>query len=132
MEHQDIISSSSHRIDAATVFPLGAALLLVVIFCLSGVLSCYCHWGKLGSASSNADLEANTPNKLTSTYPSLKMDQRESLPVLMPGDNIPRFIAMPCPCQPPHVLKTDAIHIVGIDVKLPVAPTVDGNSHIII
>lgn len=26
----------------------------------------------------------------------------ESLPVVMPGDRIARFIALPCPCEPPR------------------------------
>jgi len=25
---------------------------------------------------------------------------RESVPVIMPGDEMPRFIALPCPCEP--------------------------------
>lgn len=28
-------------------FPLGTALLLIVVFCLSGALSCFYHWEKL-------------------------------------------------------------------------------------
>jgi len=35
----------------------------------------------------------------------LKQNQSQSLPVLMPGDRIPKFIAMPCPCNPPHPEK---------------------------
>ena len=30
----------------------------------------------------------------------VKQSKGESLPVLMPGDEVPKFIAMPCPCQP--------------------------------
>lgn len=41
-------------------FPLGTALLLVVIFSLSGVFSCLYHWDKLRSLRrSNDDLEAD-------------------------------------------------------------------------
>ena len=29
-----------------------------------------------------------------------KANQRQSLPVLMPGDKVPKFIALPCPCEP--------------------------------
>lgn len=31
----------------------------------------------------------------------VKQEYAKSLPVLMPGDDIPKFIAMACPCQPP-------------------------------
>jgi len=31
----------------------------------------------------------------------MKQNQGESLPVLMPGDEVPKFIALACPCQPP-------------------------------
>jgi len=43
----------------------------------------------------------------------MKQNCGESLPVLMPGDEVPKFIALACPCQPPtneritiHVHKT--------------------------
>ncbi|KAI3978631.1 hypothetical protein MKX01_015806 [Papaver californicum] len=135
MENQDIVSS--HHMDASRPsigFHLGTTLLIIVIFCLSGVFSCCYHWKKLRSlrqsfASNADDLEANTPTKITPTYLSLKINQRESLPVLMPGDNIPKFIALPCPCEPPRALKTDA-HVVDMDVKLSVDPTVIVYTHI--
>lgn len=31
----------------------------------------------------------------------MKQSYAESLPVMMPGDEIPKFIAMACPCKPP-------------------------------
>ncbi|KAD4888328.1 hypothetical protein E3N88_20401 [Mikania micrantha] len=31
--------------------------------------------------------------------------ENESLPVVMPGDRIARFIALPCPCEPPRQEK---------------------------
>ncbi|KAI3977055.1 hypothetical protein MKX01_032170 [Papaver californicum] len=133
MENQDIVSSS-HHIDASIGFPLGTALLIIVVFCLSGVISCCYHWDKLRPLrpfSVNADLEANTSIKIIPTYPSLNINQSESLPVLMPGDDIPRFIAMPCPCEPPRALKTGAHVVVDMNVKLSVAPKVDVNSHTI-
>ncbi|KAG8384196.1 hypothetical protein BUALT_Bualt04G0092900 [Buddleja alternifolia] len=82
-------------------FPLGTALLLVVIFSLSGIFSCCYHWDKLrrSFAQHAADLEAAKP-KLPNM--DLKQKENQSLPVIMPGDNIPKFIAMPCPCEPPR------------------------------
>jgi len=35
----------------------------------------------------------------------LKRNQGQSLPVLMPGDQVPKFIAMACPCEPPRTEK---------------------------
>jgi len=32
----------------------------------------------------------------------MKQNYAESLPVLMPGDAVPKFIATACPCQPPR------------------------------
>lgn len=34
-----------------------------------------------------------------------KQKEVESLPVLMPGDEVPKFIALACPCQPPKEEK---------------------------
>ncbi|KAF7817070.1 putative transmembrane protein [Senna tora] len=31
-----------------------------------------------------------------------KQSEIERLPVLMPGDKVPKFIAMACPCHPPR------------------------------
>ncbi|GFZ18875.1 hydroxyproline-rich glycoprotein family protein [Actinidia rufa] len=93
-------------------FPLGTALLLIIIFSLSGVFSCCYHWDKLRSFrrsfDSDRDLEADDDGSLSKpnpTYTSSKQNQSQSLPVLMPGDQIPKFIALPCPCEPPRPEK---------------------------
>ncbi|KAL8476795.1 hypothetical protein ACS0TY_029191 [Phlomoides rotata] len=88
-------------------FPLGTALLLVVIFSLSGIFSCCYHWDKLRRtlALNAADLEADGdlgPSKPKPPHMNLKQKENESLPVIMPGDKIAKFIAMPCPCEPPR------------------------------
>uniref|UniRef100_A0A803R0D1 Uncharacterized protein n=1 Tax=Cannabis sativa TaxID=3483 RepID=A0A803R0D1_CANSA len=70
MENQDF---SPPHVDASRPslgFPLGTALLLIIIFSLSGIFSCCYHWDKLRSlrrsfasdASDSADLE-NGPIK---------------------------------------------------------------------
>ncbi|KAF2283845.1 hypothetical protein GH714_016472 [Hevea brasiliensis] len=90
-------------------FPLGIALLLIIIFTLSGIFSCCYHWDKLRSLSRSFsddhehedDIEAST-SKSTPHHTDLKQNQSQSLPVLMPGDQIPKFIALPCPCEPPR------------------------------
>lgn len=46
----------------------------------------------------------------------MKQNFAQSLPVMMPGDEVPKFIAIACPCQPPrderitiHIDKTEPI-----------------------
>lgn len=135
---------SPHHADASRPslgFPLGTALLLIIIFSLSGIFSCCYHWEKLRSLRRSvsdgpdpeADIEAS-PSKskpphgvinfftydVTCVYyvchgtsanvgmlffKDLKQNQNQSLPVLMPGDEIPKFIALPCPCEPPRAEK---------------------------
>ncbi|KAB2002281.1 hypothetical protein CXB51_030370 [Gossypium anomalum] len=114
MDSQDL-SPPSHM-DASRPslgFPLGTALLLIIIFSLSGFFSCCYHWGKFRSlrrsftdaaAVPDDDIEAS-PSKPKPNCMDLKRNQSESLPVLMPGDEIPKFIALPCPCEPPREAK---------------------------
>ncbi|KAF3439149.1 hypothetical protein FNV43_RR17424 [Rhamnella rubrinervis] len=93
-------------------FPLGTALLLLIIFSLSGIFSCCYHWEKLKSLrrsfSDGTDPEADIeqpPSKSKTACMDLKQNERQSLPVLMPGDEFPKFIALPCPCEPPQEEK---------------------------
>uniref|UniRef100_A0A7C8YHV1 Hydroxyproline-rich glycoprotein family protein n=1 Tax=Opuntia streptacantha TaxID=393608 RepID=A0A7C8YHV1_OPUST len=94
-------------------FPLGTGVLLIVIFSLSGIFSCCYHWDKFRSLrhSFSHDIEAALHPTHISKPPLLpdgeKHKQREeSVGVIMPGDEVAKFIAMPCPCQPvrPHHL----------------------------
>ncbi|KAI3900716.1 hypothetical protein MKW92_003350 [Papaver armeniacum] len=109
---------------ASLGFPLGTALLLILIFSISGFFSCCYHWDKLRflrrrpaadhhhhQGEENADLEAGDTNnhnlvvqspssKPSQTYPYGNQNTNGSMPVIMPGDNIAKFIAMPCPCEP--------------------------------
>ncbi|KAK3008609.1 hypothetical protein RJ639_014351 [Escallonia herrerae] len=91
-------------------FPLGTALLLIIIFSLSGIFSCCYHWDKLRSLrrsfSDGLDPDADDgqgPSKPIPTHMDLKQIQNQSLPVIMPGDRVPKFIALPCPCEPPRL-----------------------------
>ncbi|XP_068312703.1 uncharacterized protein At5g65660-like [Pyrus communis] len=95
-------------------FPLGTALLLIIIFSLSGIFSCCYHWDKLRSlrrsfnqnADPEADVQPPSPSKSKPAHLDLKQKQRESLPVIMAGDQIPKFMALPCPREPPRDEKT--------------------------
>ncbi|KAL2456708.1 Uncharacterized protein Adt_46670 [Abeliophyllum distichum] len=101
-------------------FPLGTALLLVVIFSLSGIFSCLYHWDKLRSLRhSDDDLEADSdrdPSKPKVPHMNLKQEKNQSLPVIMAGDDIPKFIAMPCPREPPVRAK------ITVEVQKPPKP----------
>uniref|UniRef100_A0A2N9IDI0 Hydroxyproline-rich glycoprotein family protein n=1 Tax=Fagus sylvatica TaxID=28930 RepID=A0A2N9IDI0_FAGSY len=112
MESQDLSPTQVDASRPSLGFPLGTALLLIIIFSLSGIFSCCYHWDKFRalrqSLSQDQDPEADiedSPSKSKPTCTGLKQNQSESLPVLMPGDQIPRFIALPCPCEPPHPEK---------------------------
>ena len=63
----------------------------------------------------------------------LKMQKQEemaSLPVIMPGQQMPRFIAIPCPCEPPRPEKHDPILSPQKPPKLPVCPFLSINCEI--
>ncbi|XP_076906318.1 uncharacterized protein At5g65660-like [Bidens hawaiensis] len=84
-------------------FPLGTGLLLIVIFSLSGILSCCYHWDKLRHlrlASFSHNDDDISPSKPNHTCSEALEKENQSFPVVMPGDRIARFIALPCPCEP--------------------------------
>ncbi|KAF8089690.1 hypothetical protein N665_0499s0018 [Sinapis alba] len=103
--------SSAAHMDASRPslgFPLGTALLLIIIFSLSGIFSCCYHWDKhrsLRRSLANASAHPSSPFKPTLPFPDLKNPQDLSITVLMPGDKTPKFIALPCPCAPPRPEK---------------------------
>ncbi|WVZ22368.1 hypothetical protein V8G54_000912 [Vigna mungo] len=104
MESPDI---SPPHVDASRPslgFPLGTALLLIIIFTLSGVLSCCYHWDRIRSlrqSFSHSDPQMHSSDPTKSKHSTeLRQNRGPSFPVLMPGDDVPKFIAMPCPCQP--------------------------------
>ncbi|XP_074304308.1 uncharacterized protein At5g65660 [Silene latifolia] len=108
--YSPVLAHHYHNNDASRPslgFPLGTALLLIVIFSLSGIFSCCYHWDKFRalrqSYSDQLDLEANHPSKPIANPLKEKQQEMESVPVIMPGDHIAKFIAMPCPCEPPRL-----------------------------
>ncbi|THU73141.1 hypothetical protein C4D60_Mb04t19660 [Musa balbisiana] len=98
-------------------FPLGTALLLIVIFCLSGIFSCCYHWEKLRSfrdrrrrrhgnqpsldAVEDGQLpqfsQSSPASKVALQHEENKVERIPSFPVIMPGDRMPKFMAWPCP-----------------------------------
>ncbi|KAB2023629.1 hypothetical protein ES319_D06G032100v1 [Gossypium barbadense] len=114
MENEE---SSSSR--PSIGFPLGLALLLILLFCISAVLLCYLNWQKLralilrSSDQDQDDIESDIGRSpdLEVSSPVMKPKGKivgKNMPVLMPGDKVPRFIAMASPCEPP---RTETITI---------------------
>ncbi|GJY21251.1 hypothetical protein Tco_0879742 [Tanacetum coccineum] len=88
-------------------FPLGTALLLIVVFSLSGIFSCCYHWDKLRHLRGDFSDDDNhgsddSDSKPKPVYSEKKQEEDKSVPVIMAGDQYARFIAMPCPCEPPR------------------------------
>ncbi|XP_023748024.1 uncharacterized protein At5g65660 [Lactuca sativa] len=104
-------------------FPLGTALLLIIIFSLSGFFSCCYHWDKLRHLrGSMAEAEADSddsPSKPNPTFAEKDKVEKQSLPVIMPGDRIAKFIALPCPCKPPREEKITVEVVTEPPVKPP-------------
>ncbi|ERN11964.1 uncharacterized protein At5g65660 [Amborella trichopoda] len=117
MDEQQI---SHRRLDASRPtlgFPLGTALLLILIFSISAFFSCCYHWDKIrnlrrpSSASAPPSASLSPPLRSPpSPAKGSKVNSSMSLPVLMPGDRIPKYIAWPCPCKCPAP-NTVAVHV---------------------
>ncbi|KAF3789014.1 Uncharacterized protein EJ110_NYTH19821 [Nymphaea thermarum] len=87
-------------------FPLGTALLVLIIFCISGIVSCCYHYEKIRSlrrsnsaaaepAAEPQDAAATATTKSTPFHQSFKKQENVTLSVLMPGDEFPKFVAWP-------------------------------------
>ncbi|XP_050213391.1 uncharacterized protein At5g65660-like [Mercurialis annua] len=94
-------------------FPLGLALLLIFLCFMSGLFFSCLHWNRIrsvlgtstpfGQDDDQDDIE-HASRKSSPIYQDLKKNQgKSSLTVLMPGDEMPKFIAVSCPRQPPMV-----------------------------
>ncbi|KAI3872347.1 hypothetical protein MKX03_019614 [Papaver bracteatum] len=120
-------------------FPIGTALLLIFIFSIGGFFSCCYHRSKLRSPrrsfshnynhheEEDTDLEANGTNnhnpviqspssKPSQIYSHGNQNTNGSIPVIMPGDNIAKFIALPCPCKPFRPKNICAINTTAVAV----------------
>ncbi|KAK9054176.1 hypothetical protein SSX86_025253 [Deinandra increscens subsp. villosa] len=112
------MESSSHPILG---FPLGTALLLIVIFSLSGILSCCYHWDKLRHLRPSSDHHDHSPSKPKNNPSEAFEKLNESFPVVMPGDRIARFIALPSPCEPPRP-QNQKVELAQQNHKIPKSP----------
>ncbi|KAL4333658.1 hypothetical protein GQ457_07G024430 [Hibiscus cannabinus] len=115
MKNEESSSSTSSR--PIIGYPLGVALLLILLFCISGFLIGCVNWHKLQALilrySPDHDHNDNTRSDIDRS-PDVRppflatAGQKlvgQSLPVLMPGDEVPRFLAMACPCEPATIEK---------------------------
>ncbi|XP_023536259.1 uncharacterized protein At5g65660-like [Cucurbita pepo subsp. pepo] len=106
MEYDDREAQDS----ASLSFPVGLVLLLTFLFCMCCFFSCCLHWEKLRSilgCPDHADHRHpsippetpafSPPDKFSPIHTIWKENRPASLTVLMPGDEVPRFIAMACP-----------------------------------
>ncbi|XP_028777695.1 uncharacterized protein At5g65660-like [Neltuma alba] len=121
MRRMEIDDTSSARVSIG--FPLGLALLFTLFFFICCFFCCCLHWDKIQALLRSYGLIYTTHHSHSSPdLPSshhkpapplvvMKQSEVQSLPVLMPGDEVPRFIAMACPCNPPkHEKITIQVH----------------------
>ncbi|KAK4261438.1 hypothetical protein QN277_004434 [Acacia crassicarpa] len=106
MESQDLPPPDMNASQPSIGFPLGTAFLLIAIFIISGICSCCYHWDRLRSLRGSFHDDPSSPHKSHLSSMDLKQNRGQSLPVLMPGDEVPKFIALPCPCEPPRITVT--------------------------
>ncbi|CAN0921904.1 Uncharacterized protein At5g65660 [Linum grandiflorum] len=94
-----MISSSHMEEDDRPIigFPLGFALLLLTLISMTAVFVCCLHWDRLRSFWDATDHHHQIQHKSSPPQPKMRKMMGESLPVLMPGDELPRFVAMACP-----------------------------------
>ncbi|XP_058220409.1 uncharacterized protein At5g65660-like [Rhododendron vialii] len=92
-------------------FPLGLALLVVMLLCMSCLFTCFYHWHKLRSlfifrpsmhenySESPRDSDSTAPHSPPKYTAKEEPTQGPNLTVVMPGDQFPKFVALPTPCQ---------------------------------
>ncbi|KAE9609102.1 hypothetical protein Lal_00020676 [Lupinus albus] len=96
---------SSNQVSIA--FPLGLSLLVGLLVFICSFFCCYLHWEKFKSLFSSCGLINLQPDFTSDDHqkpvlPIVMMKRKEgqSLPVMMPGDKVPKFVAIECPHQP--------------------------------
>ncbi|KAK2446339.1 hypothetical protein P8452_23823 [Trifolium repens] len=96
-------------------FPLGLALLVSLLFFISCFFCCCLHWDKLQCLFPSFMVNVINPQSHIQQQPQyasshhkpgfpvlmMKENHVQSFPVVMPGDKVPKFIALACPCDPP-------------------------------
>ncbi|KAM3325431.1 hypothetical protein P3S67_000556 [Capsicum chacoense] len=109
LNNSESFSSSSSSSRPSIAFPLGLALLVLVLVCLSGLFCCCYHWNKLRSLlcystsahddddQSSLDDQSTVSANYSKSIQVMEQKKNESLTILMPGDDVPKFVALPTP-----------------------------------
>ncbi|OWM66163.1 hypothetical protein CDL15_Pgr013380 [Punica granatum] len=107
MEDPGLSRTDVHLPGTSMGFSIGVAVLLVIIFSSSIAVACCYYRDRFQShhqSSPEPDIE-QPPLKPEAMGEGSKFRHRESLPVLMPGDQVPKFVGLPCPSEPPREEK---------------------------
>ncbi|RYR65282.1 hypothetical protein Ahy_A03g011225 isoform A [Arachis hypogaea] len=83
MEGQNLLPPQVDASRPSLDFPVGTALLLVIIFTLNDVFSCCYHWDNKFRSFRQFQFPSS-PTKSNLNIESKKQNREESLPVLMP------------------------------------------------
>ncbi|KAL3514308.1 hypothetical protein ACH5RR_027025 [Cinchona calisaya] len=100
----------------AISFPSGLALLIILLICISGFFYCCYNWNKLRSllqlSSMPQDVEENHSDSTPTHSNIIKQPEQkhaESLTVVMPGDETPKFLAFPAPHEESQVVNFEEL-----------------------
>ncbi|EXC01158.1 hypothetical protein L484_025534 [Morus notabilis] len=110
-------SSSSAASRPTISFPLGIALLVTMLLLVTAIFLCCLYWDSLRSFLfstsniSNQQHNDSITDPISQDFPHEKSipprhmvgkqnDHTKSVTVVMPGDDVPKFIGMACPCTP--------------------------------
>ncbi|KAA8538223.1 hypothetical protein F0562_027954 [Nyssa sinensis] len=85
-------------------FPLGLALLLLILISISFFFSCCYHWEKLrallqSSMEESAEIQTDSAHSSPKSIVKSEPNEGQSFTILMPGDDVPKFVALPRPCE---------------------------------
>ncbi|MBA0775365.1 hypothetical protein Gotri_010517, partial [Gossypium trilobum] len=101
MKNEEMLSSTR---PLTVGFPLGFAFLLILLFCISGFVIGCVNWDKLRALilqSSGHDHDDNDDTRPDVNHAPVV----GPAPLLKVWDEVPRFVAMACPCEPPTIEK---------------------------
>ncbi|GLT93684.1 hypothetical protein SLE2022_114630 [Rubroshorea leprosula] len=137
MENEEAISNITSPSNQPSNRPiinllLGVSLLLISLFCVSTLLSYCLNWLKLRTLLRSSlddtdgrdvriDFTHHLPEEAADhAEKRIRETEEQSMPVVMPGDRVPKFIAIACPSESPVVRKLTVIRAEAKPSTLPV------------